>query len=288
MKKLSTSLRSSILPAIYAIIAFSCQGDEGRENSTKAQTEISPDTKTYQLVWEEEFEENTLDTTYWSYMIGNGEAYGLPGWGNNELQYYTDKVENAELKDGKLRITAQQEDYEGFKFTSARLRTKGKADWKYGKYEIKAKLPKGQGIWPAIWMLPTEEAFGKWPKSGEIDIMELLGHEPELVHGTVHYGPAWPDNKQNTNKFVLEGSDFSEDFHVFSVEWEENKIDWFVDGEKYHTVTPQSLEPENYPFNESFHMLLNLAVGGSWPGNPDETTVFPQSMEVDYIKVYQM
>lgn len=157
----------------------------------------------------------------------------------------------------------------------------------YGRFEIRAKLPKGQGIWPAIWMLPTDEIFGGWPKSGEIDIMELVGHEPETIHGTVHFGPEWPNNRHIGRAYTLEEGIFDDDFHLFSIEWQPNQIDWFVDGNHFYSVSPTELQPDNYFFNARFHLLINLAVGGNWPGNPDETTEFPQTMKLDYVRVYQ-
>jgi beta-glucanase (GH16 family) len=184
-------------------------------------------------------------------------------------------------------IEARQEPYQTKAYTSARLNTKNKADWKYGKMDIRAKLPKGQGIWPAIWMLPTDEEFGGWPRSGEIDIMEVVGHKPNTLHGTVHYGPVWPNNQYKGTSTVLPSGDFSSDYHVFSIIWDKNLIRWYLDGNQFFTIKPADLSPHTYPFNARFHMLLNVAVGGNWPGNPDASTVFPQQMLVDYVRVYQ-
>lgn len=242
----------------------------------------------WQLVWSDEFDAEELDQEKWSYQHGTGEEQGLTGWGNNELQYYTDDEENVFLEDGRLHIVAHQENCEGMEYTSGRILTREKGDWKFGKIEVRAKLPQGQGIWPAIWMLPTENVYGGWPKSGEIDIMEMVGHEPETIHGTVHYGPDWPDNEYTGTPFSLDDGTFADEFHTFAIEWEEDQIKWFVDGSKFYSVTPDTLEPRQYPFNEEFHLILNLAVGGNWPGIPDETTEFPQSMVVDFVRVYQM
>lgn len=242
----------------------------------------------WQLVWSDEFDAEELDQEKWSYQHGTGEEQGLTGWGNNELQYYTDDEENVFLEDGRLHIVAHQENYEGMEYTSGRILTREKGDWKFGKIEVRAKLPQGQGIWPAIWMLPTENVYGGWPKSGEIDIMEMVGHEPETIHGTVHYGPDWPDNEYTGTPFSLDDGTFADEFHTFAIEWEEDQIKWIVDGNEFYSVTPDTLEPRQYPFNEEFHLILNLAVGGNWPGNPDKTTEFPQSMVVDYVRVYQM
>jgi len=254
-------------------------------------TEEPEEEKSWQLVWEDEFDGDELDMEKWSYQLGDGCHLGenLCGWGNNELQYYTEREENISLEDGFLTITAHEEDYEGSNFTSARIRTENKGDWKYGRLEIRAKLPQGQGIWPAIWMLPTEEVYGGWPQSGEIDIMEMVGHEPETVHGTVHFGDPWPDNQNKGEPYSLESGIFADNYHVFSIEWEQNKIEFFVDGNLFFTVTQNTdpLSSYTYPFNEKFHMIMNIAVGGNWPGNPDSTTEFPQTMSVDYVRVYQ-
>lgn len=242
----------------------------------------------WQLVWADEFDAEELDQEKWSYQFGTGEEQGLTGWGNNELQFYTDHPQNVFLEDGKLHIVAHRENHEGMEYTSGRILTLDKGDWQFGKVEVRAKLPQGQGIWPAIWMLPTEGIYGGWPKSGEIDIMEMVGHEPETTHGTVHFGPDWPNNEYIGTPFSLDEGIFADDFHTFTIEWEEDQIKWFVDGDKFYSVTPDDLDPHPYPFNEKFHLILNLAVGGNWPGNPDETTEFPQSMIVDYVRVYQV
>ncbi|MBP3191083.1 family 16 glycosylhydrolase [Natronogracilivirga saccharolytica] len=250
-------------------------------------TPLSSLAQDWQLVWTDEFETQDLDTTKWEYMYGTGSMYGLNRWGNYEEQYYTDREENIFVEDGNLHIVAREENRGGMNYTSARIRSKGKADFRYGKFEIRAKLPEGQGLWPAIWMLPTEEVYGEWPQSGEIDIMELIGHEPDVVHGTVHYGPPWPDNQSRGHYYTLSEGKFSDDFHVFTIEWMPDRITWYVDDNFFTFVTPSNLEPHNWPFDEKFHLLLNVAVGGIWPGSPDGTTEFPQEMIVDWIRVYQ-
>ena len=272
--KLSTSLLFTLL------FVTSC----GKTSTTPQEANESNEWK---LVWSDEFEAEELDQDKWSYQFGTGEEQGLTGWGNNELQFYTNHPENVYLEDGQLHIVAHREDHEGMEYTSGRIITRDKGDWRYGKIEVRAKLPQGEGIWPAIWMLPTEEVYGGWPKSGEIDIMEMVGHEPETIHGTVHYGPDSPNNEYVENPFSLDEGIFADDFHTFSIEWEEDQIKWFVEGNEFYSVTPDDLEPHPYPFNEEFHLILNLAVGGNWPGNPDETTEFPQSLIVDYVRVYQ-
>jgi beta-glucanase (GH16 family) len=243
----------------------------------------------WDLVWSDEFEGDSLDASKWSYQYGTGAAEGLVGWGNNELQYYTDRPDNIFVSDGKLHIIAQQESYRNRNYTSARIRTILKGDWTYGRFEIRARLPEGQGLWPAIWMMPTDNVYGGWAASGEIDIMELLGHEPDVVHGTLHYGGTWPSNVHSGAAFHLPEGKFSDGFHTFTLEWRENQMRWFVDGTLYQIQRSWYSEGHDFPapFNQMFHMILNVAVGGNWPGSPDQSTVFPQEMIVDYVRVFQ-
>ncbi|MFK7979346.1 MAG: family 16 glycosylhydrolase, partial [Saprospiraceae bacterium] len=233
------------------------------------------------LVWSDEFDGAALDLNKWTPQIGTGSG----GWGNQELQYY--RAENTTVADGKLTITAKNEVFNGSNYTSSRLRTIDKGDWKYGRFEASIKLPIGQGIWPAFWMMPTDDAYGTWPRSGEIDIMELLGHKPEEVFGTIHFGSSFETRRFIGNEYQLPSGNFNEDFHVFAIEWEENAIRWYVDDVLYATRTADEISPDNWPFDQRFHFILNVAVGGSFPGSPDGTTVFPQAMEVDYVRVYK-
>lgn len=237
------------------------------------------------LVWSDEFNDNILNAANWTFEIGDG-CPNLCGWGNNELEYYTNRAENAYLENGNLIIKAIKEDLGGRNYTSARIISKDKKKFKYGRIDIRAKLPKGKGIWPAFWMLPQNNLYGTWPKSGEIDIMELVGHEPNVVHGTVHYGPG-PGSTQISKSFSLNSGDFSNDYHVFSIKWDRNIIQWFVDDQLFSTVQNTDTGSSIYPFNEEFFFILNLAVGGNWPGNPDASTNFPQQLFIDYIRVYQ-
>jgi beta-glucanase (GH16 family) len=242
------------------------------------------------MVWSDEFDGDSLDMSKWSYMLGDGTNYGLPsGWGNNELQFY--REQNAVVADGMLTITAKKQFFGGKQYTSARIRTKEKGEWTYGRVEARAKLPVGQGLWTAIWMLPTDETYGGWAASGEIDIMEHLGHEPSRVYGTLHFGGQWPQNQHKGASFDLDTGSFHNSFHLFALEWEEGEIRWYVDGELYQTQG----EGDWYstaagfpaPFNQDFHLLVNLAVGGNWPGSPDGTTEFPQELVLDYVRVYE-
>jgi beta-glucanase (GH16 family) len=243
----------------------------------------------WQLVWSDEFDGDSLDMSKWSYQYGTGASEGLTGWGNNELQFYTDRPQNIFVADGKLHIVARQEAFSGRNFTSARIRSIHKGDWKYGRFEIRAKMPEGRGLWPAIWMMPTDNVYGGWAASGEIDIMELLGHEPNIVHGTLHYGGPWPRNVHRGARYTLPTGSFSDDFNVFTLLWREGEMRWFVNGVYYQNQNNWFSEGQDFPapFDQLFHMILNVAVGGNWPGNPDQTTVFPQEMVIDYVRVYQ-
>lgn len=235
------------------------------------------------LVWQDEFEGTQINPQNWTFEIGNG-CPNLCGWGNNELQYY--REENASLVDGNLVITAKKEAFGGQDYTSTRMITKGKQEFKYGRIDIRAVLPEGQGMWPALWMLGANIDSVAWPASGEIDIMELVGHIPNQVHGTVHYGND-PSTRQFTggSKTISGGAKFSDEFHVFSLEWEENVIKWYMDDQLFYQVSSSNVNP--YPFNQDFFFIFNIAVGGDWPGNPDNSTSFPQYMMVDYIRVFQ-
>jgi beta-glucanase (GH16 family) len=238
------------------------------------------------LVWADEFDGPSIDSSKWSHEV-NGA-----GGGNNELQYYTARATNSFIENGHLVIQALKETYTGpdgtRNYTSARMRTLNKGDWTYGRFESRMKLPYGQGLWPAFWMLPTDWVYGGWAASGEIDIMEIIGSEPDVLHGTIHYHGEWPDNRSSGASWTLPSGDFSDDFHVFALEWEEGVMRWYVDGIHYSTKTSwdSTSAPYPAPFDQRFHILLNVAVGGNWPGDPDPTTVFPQQMVVDYVRVY--
>jgi beta-glucanase (GH16 family) len=243
--------------------------------------------KDWKLVWADEFNGPSLDTSKWSFEL-NGN-----GGGNNELQYYTDRPENAHVGNGRLFITARKEKFRGpdgtREYTSARLVTKGKGDWRYGRFEARIKFPKGRGYWPAFWMMPTENVYGGWARSGEIDIVELIGDKPDTLYGTLHYGDQWPRNAQSGDKFVLSSGNFSDDFHVIALEWEQREIRWYVDGKLCQAQSRwySTAAPYPAPFDQKFFIILNVAVGGAWPGPPVPDTQFPQSMEVDYVRVYQ-
>ncbi len=235
------------------------------------------------LVWSDEFNGTALDAANWSFENGDG-CPSMCGWGNNELEYY--RPENLSFDGSNMIIEARKEAFGGRQYTSSKIVSRGKKTFKFGKIEFRAKLPKGKGIWPAFWMLPQNNVFGGWPKSGELDILEMVGHEPNKVYGTLHFGPG-PGSTQISRGYTLNGSDFSADFHTFSIVWDTNSIEWFVDGNLFSTVKHTDMGSATYPFNEDFFFIINLAVGGQWPGAPDATTVFPQRLIVDYVRVYQ-
>ena len=243
----------------------------------------------WKLVWEDNFDGDSLNMEDWNYETHE------PGWVNNELQEYTDSTDNIYVKDGELVLKAIKDETEdGVKYTSGKVTTQNKRDYKYGRFEARLKVPEGQGLWPAFWMMPTDEnLYGSWPRCGEIDIMEVLGHEPEKAYGTIHYGNP---HREQQGTYILDGTTFADDYHVFSVEWEPSEMRFYIDGNLYHTVndwyTKQEGDDEKTypaPFDQTFYLQFNLAVGGNWPGNPDETTDFENAeLKVDYVKVYQL
>ena len=237
----------------------------------------------YQLVWADEFDLDTVSAANWNFETGNG----YNGWGNNELQYYTSRPENVRIEDGKLIITAVKEKYNGFDYTSARMQTRSKGSWKYGRVEMRAKLPQGTGTWPAFWMMPQNQVYGTklWPDNGELDIMEYVGYMPDKVHGTVHtyqnYG-----GSSITNTITYYGVE--NDFHVYAVEWSPDTIKWYVDSYLYGSYNRSGRDWQYWPFDKEFYVILNFAVGGNWGGAQGvDTTIFPQRYEVDYVRVYQ-
>lgn len=234
-------------------------------------------------VWADEFDgAGAPDPAKWGYDIGGS------GWGNNELQYYTSTTSNAKVENGRLLITARKEQFDGKAYTSARLVTKNKGDFLYGRFEVKAKLPHGRGTWPAIWMLPTDWEYGGWPKSGEIDIMEHVGYNPEVVHISTHteaYNHT--KNTQKTATKMIEGA--LNEFHVYRVDWTPYAVRGYIDGQYLFEHINEGKGYSAYPFDKRFHLLLNLAVGGDWGGAQGvDTTVFPATMEVDYVRIYKM
>lgn len=240
------------------------------------------------LVWSDEFSTNGLpDASKWGYERGNG-CPNLCGWGNNELQYYTwDRKENARVENGNLIIQVRKEDMDGSKYTSTRLITKQRASWKYGRIEVRAKLPSGRGIWPAIWMMPENSDYGIWPNSGEIDIMEHVGYMPDSVFSTVHT-KSYNWMMGNQVSLGLTFKDLHSAFHLYQAEWSPEWIRFFVDGKQYYEYKNEHKTFAEWPFDKPFFLILNIAVGGGLGGKMGiDDSAFPQKMEVDYVRVYQ-
>ncbi len=274
-----------------------------------------PPAREWKLVWSDEFDGKEIDRTRWDFDIGNGfytkdGKTFISGWGNGELEYYTAESANAFVKDGMLHIRAVKENVHGCAYTSARLKTRKRDGTslfatKYGKVEFRAKLPTGQGIWPALWMLPQDEKYGGWAASGEIDVMEARGQEPTKVLGTLHFGSRWPANTHVSKDYVLPDKGSIADFHVYALEWEPGEIRWSVDGKVYSSQSfwwsssksdgdkgakptqEADLNPWPAPFDRPFYLIMNVAVGGQFLGKPDKTTQFPVEMLVDYVRVYE-
>jgi beta-glucanase (GH16 family) len=235
------------------------------------------------LVFADEFDvDGAPNPNVWSFDTGGN------GWGNNELQFYTDRPENAIVQNGFLIITAKEENFQGKAYTSARIKTQNLFSQKYGRFEARIKLPLGKGLWPAFWMLGSNFNQVGWPQCGEIDIMEYLGNKPTQVFGTIH-GPGFAGAESIGKKYSLLNGRFDTEFHVFGIEWTENHINWYVDNVLYSQITREKVTEEGgqWVFDNDFFMILNIAVGGNLPGSPDANTTFPQRMIVDYVRVYQ-
>lgn len=269
------------------LIAFLISCAESNDTVEENNINNEWDIEGWNLVWQDEFNRDSLDLTKWSPETGGH------GWGNNELQYYTDSDSNSYVENGNLVLKAEVVPQgigssKGLRYySSARLRTYSKGDWKYGRIEVKAKVASGQGIWPAIWMLPTDWLFGGWPSSGEIDIMEHVGYDLGVVHGSVHTEAY--NHKINTQKSSARKiSNVDTEFHVYSIIWDKDKISFFIDDIQYFLFeNDQQGNYKTWPFDQRFHLLINIAVGGDWPGNPDNSTNFPRSMLIDYVRVYE-
>lgn len=241
-----------------------------------------------QLVWSDEFDKpGAPDASKWGYDLGDG-CPNVCGWGNNELEYYTNDPGNVRVENGNLVIEARKEDKGGKLYTSARIVSKGKGDWLYGRIEVRARLPRGKGTWPAIWMLSTDWKYGGWPASGEIDIMEHVGFDPGIIHGTIHTD-AYNHIKGTQKEGKVTVSDASNAFHVYGVEWTSDKMTFFVDDNRYYSVDRSPSEDfRGWPFDQRFHLIMNIAVGGNWGGMQGvDDSIWPQRMEVDYVRVYQ-
>lgn len=266
------------------------------------------------LVWSDEFDGAQVDGAKWDFDLGNGffqydQNAWIPGWGNRELQYYTRESQNVFVKDGMLHLRALREGRDGAGYTSGRLTTRKRDGSElfsktYGRFEFRAKLPTGQGVWPALWMLPRDDKYGGWASSGEIDVTEARGQSPTRVDGTLHYGARWQANTSSGNSYVFPAGESIADFHLYALEWEPGEIRWLVDDKLYARqafwwsssrvngvkgIAPEresDLNPWPAPFDQPFYLIINLAIGGDYLGNPDKTTPFPAEMLVDYVRVY--
>lgn len=264
---------SGFLLFVFVLVGVSC----GQVDQKKADQ--------YELMWADEFDYVGLpDSLKWSYDTEGNDW----GWGNQEEQFYTKRrLANAEVKNGRLYITAIKENYKDRKFTSARLVTKGKGDWLYGKVEVSAKLPQGRGLWPAIWMLPTDWKYGGWPASGEIDIMENVGFMPDTILASVHT-KSYHHSIGTQRSDTLTIPSCYDEFHTYQLEWEPDELRAYIDGQHFFTFQNEGTGTDAWPFDQRFHLLLNVAVGGTWGGaHGIDSMIFPRSMEVDYVRVYQ-
>jgi beta-glucanase (GH16 family) len=279
-------LRRTASIAALTALAFAVLGACGGQTPAMPDEPNAP----WQLAWSDEFEGadgSAPSPARWVYDAGGG------GWGNNELESYTDRPDNSFVRGGSLVIRAAREDFRGTdgirrEYTSARLKTLGTFSQTYGRFEARMRLPRGQGLWPAFWLLGDNIDAVGWPACGEIDIMENIGREPGIVHGTLH-GPGYSGGQGPTALFSNpNGRPFADDFHVFAIEWEPSTIRWYVDGTLYAKRAASDLPVgTRWVYDHNFFILLNVAVGGSWPGNPDTTTTFPQEMLVDWVRVYK-
>lgn len=268
----------TLCAGLSCILAASCSGPPEDED------EAPIPTGQFELVWSDEFTGaagTPLDGSKWGFDVGGD------GWGNEQLEFNTDRVENASLDgDGNLAITARKESYQGNAYTSARIQTAGKFEQAYGRFEARIKLPRGQGIWPAFWMLGGNFGEVGWPTCGEIDIMEFRGQVPRVVIGSLH-GPGYSGGDPISDEVELD-EDLPDDFHVFAVEWDPSQIVWSVDGRVFHAARPSSVPAGGqWVYDHPFFLILNVAVGGRFVGSPDATTQFPAQMLVDYVRVYR-
>ncbi|MFZ6745159.1 glycoside hydrolase family 16 protein [Undibacterium sp. JH2W] len=267
------------LPACLTYLSLLLLTACGGSNSM-VQTQVTPSLQQgWELVWADEFAADKLDTQSWQIETGG------QGWGNHELENYTARKENLRLENGMLVIEARKEKYGDNDYTSARIKTAGLREFTYGRFEARIKIPAGQGIWPAFWLLGTDISAVGWPERGEIDIMENIGKEAATTYGTLH-GPGYYGATGFGGSKKLAQGKLADDFHIYAVEWDAAQIRWYLDGNLYHQASPASI-PGKWVFDHEFFIILNLAIGGDWPGAPDASTSFPQQMLVDYVRVYK-
>jgi len=272
IKSIYKTGRIPLAIVVLFLALISCSTDETQTVATFSE-----------LTMADEFDvDGAPNSSIWNFNIGTGQN----GWGNNELQYYTDRPENVVVQNGVLIITAREESFSGSSYTSARLLTKGKFEQQYGRWEARIRLPYGKGIWPAFWLLGDDNNGTEiWPQIGEIDIMEYLGDEPTLMFGTVH-GPGYSGGESVSKSYTLTNDRFDTGFHIFGIEWDPKYINFYVDDVLYNQITPEDV-PGEWVFDDSFYIILNMAIGGALPGSPNAETEFPQRMLVDYVRVYK-
>jgi beta-glucanase (GH16 family) len=275
---------------LFAGIALICAGVAWLPASTAQAAGAG-----WRMTWHDEFDGAGVDPTKWLFENGTQEPGGPSNWGNNELEYYTNRSNNVYISNGSLHIRAQKEEFGGMHYTSARMKTKGLFSQTYGRFEWGATLPLGQGLWPALWMMPQSNAYGGWAASGEIDVLEAKGQISNAVQGTIVHGGAWPNQKYSTLIYTLPSGQTINQSHEYALEWTPTSIKWFVDGYCYETQTSWSTTntagtlnaPYPAPFDQPFYLIMNLAVGGDSVGSPNGTTPFPSEMVVDYVRVYE-
>ena len=275
-------------PKSCTIAAATAQGMIITEDGTNLSTDTSGyrtplSYPGYTLLWSDEFSGDKIDANTWNFETGNGDN----GWGNHELEYYTNSPKNVFVSNGNLIIEARKETISGFNYTSARMTTQNKKAFTFGRIDIRAKLPVAKGMWPALWMLGSNISTLSWPACGEIDIMELIGTNPNTTHSTLHWGASSQSHASKGDAYTLSSGDFSQQFHVFSAVWVKDSIKFLLDDHLYLTVSKTDVGTANYPFNGPQFFIFNVAVGGDWPGPPDNSTSFPQRMFVDYVRVFQ-
>lgn len=274
-------MKNLILFSVLVLLFSQCSNQQNSNTSGTASANFDE----WTLVWSDEFETDGIpDTGKWNFDT-RGNEYG---WGNNEKQWYTvADPDNAFISDGILTITAIKEPTSGKEYSSARLTTQGKGNWLFGKVEVRAKVPTGRGTWPAIWMMPAENTYGGWPKSGEIDIMEHVGYDPDTVHSTVHTERFNHVIGTQVGKPMYQPT-ASTDFHVYTLEWDKNEIRSYVDGQQYFNFVNNGEGSGAWPFDKPFYLILNLAVGGGWGGQQGiDDTLFPHQFQIDYVRIYQ-
>jgi len=273
-QKINNINTNIFLLGLIMVLIISCDKDETQTVTTFTNVTFEDDFTT----------DGSINETFWNYDLGIGNAISGDGWGNNELQYYTDRPDNIKVEGGMLHIIAQQESYMGSGYTSGRINSVGKIEQKYGRFEARIQLPWGQGLWPAFWLLGDNINEVGWPQCGEIDIMEYRGQNPTVLIGSVH-GPGYAAGEAEGKEYEIVNDRFDTGFHVFGIEWGPEYINYYVDDVLYNQITPADVEGE-WVFDHPFYIILNLAVGGNFVGSPNANTVFPQTMLVDYVKVY--